>query len=167
MGFYTFDQTSKLLAMNETHWQAVKTRDSNMDNVFVYAVKSTGIYCQPSCSSRQPNQKNVEFFDFLDILPKNYEDRSKNPFAKSSFKRYNVNMDLSKMNKVGEENSSISNTSGMLNINELNYTLDSLKTDMKNEIVSFSDNINSQTGIQISQQIDTTFNKTKKIPQKF
>ena len=49
--------------MNETHWQAVKTRDSNMDNVFVYAVKSTGIYCQPSCSSRQPNQKNVEFFD--------------------------------------------------------------------------------------------------------
>ncbi len=47
----------------ETRWTAVKTRDSSMDNVFVYAVKSTGIYCQPSCSSRQPKLENVVFFD--------------------------------------------------------------------------------------------------------
>jgi AraC family transcriptional regulator, regulatory protein of adaptative response / methylated-DNA-[protein]-cysteine methyltransferase len=47
----------------ETRWQAVQTRDSSMDDVFVYAVRSTGIYCQPSCPSRQPNRKNVEFFD--------------------------------------------------------------------------------------------------------
>ena len=47
----------------ETRWQAVQTRDSSMDNVFVYAVRSTGIYCQPSCPSRQPNLQNVAFFD--------------------------------------------------------------------------------------------------------
>jgi AraC family transcriptional regulator, regulatory protein of adaptative response / methylated-DNA-[protein]-cysteine methyltransferase len=34
-----------------------------MDKIFVYAVRSTGIYCQPSCPSRQPNRENVEFFD--------------------------------------------------------------------------------------------------------
>jgi AraC family transcriptional regulator, regulatory protein of adaptative response / methylated-DNA-[protein]-cysteine methyltransferase len=47
----------------ETRWQAVLTRDSSRDNVFVYAVRTTKIYCQPSCPSRQPNRKNVEFFD--------------------------------------------------------------------------------------------------------
>jgi AraC family transcriptional regulator, regulatory protein of adaptative response / methylated-DNA-[protein]-cysteine methyltransferase len=47
----------------DTRWQAVQTRDSNMDNVFVYAVRSTGIYCQPSCPSRRPNLKNIAFFD--------------------------------------------------------------------------------------------------------
>jgi AraC family transcriptional regulator, regulatory protein of adaptative response / methylated-DNA-[protein]-cysteine methyltransferase len=48
---------------SEIRWQAVQTRDSSMDNVFVYAVRSTGIYCQPSCPSRQPKLENVAFFD--------------------------------------------------------------------------------------------------------
>jgi AraC family transcriptional regulator, regulatory protein of adaptative response / methylated-DNA-[protein]-cysteine methyltransferase len=47
----------------QTRWQAVQTRDSSMDNAFVYAVHSTGIYCQPSCPSRRPNLENVAFFD--------------------------------------------------------------------------------------------------------
>jgi AraC family transcriptional regulator, regulatory protein of adaptative response / methylated-DNA-[protein]-cysteine methyltransferase len=47
----------------ETRWQAVQTRDSSMDNVFVYAVRTTKIYCQPSCPSRRPNLENVTFFD--------------------------------------------------------------------------------------------------------
>ena len=47
----------------ETRWQAVQSRDSSMDNIFVYAVRTTKIYCQPSCPSRQPNLKNVAFFD--------------------------------------------------------------------------------------------------------
>ena len=47
----------------EIRWQAVQTRDSSLDKIFVYAVRSTGIYCQPSCPSRQPNRENVAFFD--------------------------------------------------------------------------------------------------------
>lgn len=47
----------------ETRWQTIQTRDSSMDGVFVYAVRSTGIYCQPSCPSRRPNLENVTFFD--------------------------------------------------------------------------------------------------------
>jgi AraC family transcriptional regulator, regulatory protein of adaptative response / methylated-DNA-[protein]-cysteine methyltransferase len=43
-------------------WQQVLTRDASADGQFVYAVKSTGIYCRPSCPSRRPERKNVRFF---------------------------------------------------------------------------------------------------------
>jgi AraC family transcriptional regulator of adaptative response/methylated-DNA-[protein]-cysteine methyltransferase len=45
------------------HWQAVIQRNPQFDGVFVYGVKTTGIYCRPVCSSRLPNQENVQFFD--------------------------------------------------------------------------------------------------------
>ncbi len=37
-------------------------RDSNADGQFFYAVKSTGIFCKPSCPSRRPTRKQVRFF---------------------------------------------------------------------------------------------------------
>ena len=43
-------------------WQQVLARDARADGQFVYAVKSTGIYCKPSCASRKPERKNVSFF---------------------------------------------------------------------------------------------------------
>jgi AraC family transcriptional regulator of adaptative response/methylated-DNA-[protein]-cysteine methyltransferase len=43
-------------------WQQVLTRDAAADGRFVYAVKSTGVYCRPSCPSRRPERKNVSFF---------------------------------------------------------------------------------------------------------
>jgi len=43
-------------------WQQVLARDAAADGQFVYAVKSTGIYCKPSCPSRRPERKNVSFF---------------------------------------------------------------------------------------------------------
>jgi AraC family transcriptional regulator, regulatory protein of adaptative response / methylated-DNA-[protein]-cysteine methyltransferase len=43
-------------------WRAVQARDRSADGSFVYAVRSTGIYCRPSCPSRKPLQKHVVFF---------------------------------------------------------------------------------------------------------
>jgi AraC family transcriptional regulator of adaptative response/methylated-DNA-[protein]-cysteine methyltransferase len=43
-------------------WQQVLERDPSADGQFVYAVKSTKIYCKPSCPSRRPDRKNVAFF---------------------------------------------------------------------------------------------------------
>lgn len=43
-------------------WQAVVTNDSNYDGLFFYAVKTTGIYCRPSCKSKLPKKENVLFF---------------------------------------------------------------------------------------------------------
>lgn len=43
-------------------WQQVLGRDTTADGQFFYAVKSTKIFCKPSCASRKPNRKNVTFF---------------------------------------------------------------------------------------------------------
>ncbi|GAC1435943.1 MAG: bifunctional DNA-binding transcriptional regulator/O6-methylguanine-DNA methyltransferase Ada [Ktedonobacteraceae bacterium] len=48
--------------MNETYWEAVLAKDSHADGQFVYAVRSTGIYCNPSCPSRRPKREHVVFF---------------------------------------------------------------------------------------------------------
>ena len=37
-------------------WQQVLTRDASADGQFVYAVKSTRIFCRPSCPSRRPTR---------------------------------------------------------------------------------------------------------------
>lgn len=43
-------------------WRSVLARDTNADGRFVYAVRSTRIYCRPSCPSRRPRRDRVEFF---------------------------------------------------------------------------------------------------------
>ncbi len=45
-----------------SRWQAVQSRDRTADGAFVYAVRSTGIYCRPSCPSRKPGREQVVFF---------------------------------------------------------------------------------------------------------
>ncbi len=48
--------------LQNLQWQSVLARDSRFDGAFVYAVRSTGIYCRPSCPSRRPSRDRVEFF---------------------------------------------------------------------------------------------------------
>lgn len=47
---------------DEARWQAVQSRDPAADGHFVYAVRTTGVYCRPSSSARLPKRENVEFF---------------------------------------------------------------------------------------------------------
>ncbi|HEV3037182.1 MAG TPA: bifunctional DNA-binding transcriptional regulator/O6-methylguanine-DNA methyltransferase Ada [Candidatus Angelobacter sp.] len=51
-------------------WTQVLARDAKADGAFVYAVKSTGIVCRPSCPSRRPKRELVEFFDSVDAAKK-------------------------------------------------------------------------------------------------
>jgi AraC family transcriptional regulator of adaptative response/methylated-DNA-[protein]-cysteine methyltransferase len=44
------------------YWNAVTKRDARFDGAFVYAVRSTRIYCRPGCASRRPRRAVVEFF---------------------------------------------------------------------------------------------------------
>ncbi len=44
-------------------WDAVEHSSAEADGAFYYAVKSTGIFCRPSCRSRKPSPGNVQFFD--------------------------------------------------------------------------------------------------------
>jgi len=43
-------------------WKAVTERDRSADGAFVFAVRTTGVYCRPGCSSRAPRRENVSFF---------------------------------------------------------------------------------------------------------
>ncbi|MGH9554330.1 MAG: Ada metal-binding domain-containing protein, partial [Terriglobales bacterium] len=47
---------------HSTLWQAVLDRDARRDGTFFFAVKSTGVYCRPSCAARRPRRENVVFF---------------------------------------------------------------------------------------------------------
>jgi lipopolysaccharide export system permease protein len=100
---------------------------------------------------------------YEDITPKKYEDRSKMPFAKSTFKKYIINIDLSQLNKTDTNDQSIANTNTMLNVSELNYTLDSLHKTFKTDIISFSENMNQRIGIPLDNKIQPV-KKSKKLP---
>ncbi len=43
-------------------WEAVKNSDANYDGLFFYGVKTTGIFCRPSCQSKVPKQENILYF---------------------------------------------------------------------------------------------------------
>ena len=47
---------------DQEKWEAVVRADENADGAFFYAVRSTGIFCRPSCHSRKPSPENVLFF---------------------------------------------------------------------------------------------------------
>lgn len=43
-------------------WKAILGNDSSFNDKFFYAVKTTGIFCRPSCKSRAPKKDNVQIF---------------------------------------------------------------------------------------------------------
>ena len=46
---------------NDPRWGAVVARDPRADGAFYYSVRTTGVYCRPSCASRRANPRNVSF----------------------------------------------------------------------------------------------------------
>lgn len=51
-----------LTRSEESLWRGVVDRNQNLDGRIFYAVRSTGVYCRPSCPSRRPKRRNVLFF---------------------------------------------------------------------------------------------------------
>lgn len=47
---------------DDSRWAAVTTRDAHADGTFFYAVRTTGVFCRPSCASRLPRREHVSFF---------------------------------------------------------------------------------------------------------
>ncbi|MBO9662755.1 bifunctional DNA-binding transcriptional regulator/O6-methylguanine-DNA methyltransferase Ada [Dokdonella sp.] len=56
-------KTSPAYATEDARWEALRARDAGADGHFVYAVRTTGVYCRPSAAARLPRRENVEFFD--------------------------------------------------------------------------------------------------------
>lgn len=55
-------QIAQSAKTQQSFWRAVLARDRAADGNFVYAVRSTGVYCRPSCPSRKPRREQVQFF---------------------------------------------------------------------------------------------------------
>jgi AraC family transcriptional regulator, regulatory protein of adaptative response / methylated-DNA-[protein]-cysteine methyltransferase len=50
-------------ATDDAKWQAIVQNDRNADGKFYYSVKTTGVYCRPSCMTHPALRKNVAFHD--------------------------------------------------------------------------------------------------------
>ena len=113
-------------------------------------------------SSEESNILQLVLYDgyyYEEVIPKNYMDRKKLPFAKATFKKDIINMDLSKLNNVDINDQSVTNTTTMLNYSELRYTIDSLHKSNSKNIISFADNIYQRSGVAIMNT------SAKKIPK--
>ena len=101
---------------------------------------------------------------YEDVIPKRYEQRKNIPFAKASFKKDIINLDLSILNQANQSNENITNTNTMLNISELAYTIDSLHQNYNKDVVSFTENIYQRTGITAAIQLQSNVKTTETTP---
>ncbi|MEC4113337.1 LptF/LptG family permease [Myroides pelagicus] len=124
-------------------------------------------------SSENSNLLSLHLLDgnyYRDLPIKNYKDRAKVPFMKVKFDKYTVNMDLAALNET-ENTEKVTNTYHMLNISQLSYTIDSLKKEVKDNKISYADNLMlrvnnlykvDQENIEKSQQVsDSTATASK------
>jgi len=84
------------------------------------------------------------FYD--DTPPKKIGDKLKHPFSKGHFEKYIINVDLTQFN-IDLEEKNISDTYKMLNVSDLNYTIDSLTLEHENDIKEFSTNLYNRTNV--------------------
>lgn len=54
-------QAARAATLADPRWDAVQARDAHADGSFVYSVRSTGVYCRPSCAARAARPENVVF----------------------------------------------------------------------------------------------------------
>lgn len=83
-----------------------------------------------------------------DTPPKKYNERKKKPFVKSLFKKYTINVDLSGINNVNLDEQQVDNRYTMLDIYDLSYTIDSLKTKRVKTITDFSETLFKRTNLK-------------------
>jgi AraC family transcriptional regulator of adaptative response/methylated-DNA-[protein]-cysteine methyltransferase len=61
----------KTVEHDDQRWKLVQKREVNADGQFVFAVRSTGIYCRPSCPARRPARRQVVYFPTCDAAEQN------------------------------------------------------------------------------------------------
>ncbi len=55
-------KTPELLPPSETMYRALVNRDPSFEGIFFVGVRTTGIFCRPTCTAKKPARKNVDFF---------------------------------------------------------------------------------------------------------
>ncbi|MGB1309190.1 MAG: LptF/LptG family permease, partial [Oceanihabitans sp.] len=102
------------------------------------------------------------FYD--DTPPKSFKDREKHPLVKSSFKKYTINVDLSDGKDLDLDQKNVTDKYSMLNISDLNYTIDSLRIEQTKDRDEFASNLYkrsnvTQLNIGLKPKTDSVFTK--------
>src|SRR5688500_15043187 len=61
MNMHAKTELLALATVSDPRWPAVANRDPQADGRFFYSVRTTGVYCRPSCAARAPRPENVAF----------------------------------------------------------------------------------------------------------
>lgn len=100
------------------------------------------------------SSKNSNFIQLIlqngtyyeDIKPANYVQQERFPFAKVHFEKYVINIDLSELNKVDFSEKTGVTTFKMMNVGQLDYAIDSIKSDFKQNIADQGNSMLRRTG---------------------
>ena len=100
------------------------------------------------------------FYD--DSPPSDPKDRSKYPMTRSYFEKYTINIDLSELNNKDLDEKNITDKYNMLNISDLNYSIDSLKTSLDKDYTDFANSLYNRSNLPvlnagIKAKKDTTY----------
>ncbi|MFD2726379.1 LptF/LptG family permease [Hyunsoonleella rubra] len=99
---------------------------------------------------------------YNDLYPRKIKERKKKPFVKSTFDQYIINIDLSQFNNVDIEDKSYTNKYNMLNLSDLDYTIDSLTVEHDKNIEQFSKVLYNRASITKYVQITEDRESLKK-----
>jgi lipopolysaccharide export system permease protein len=122
-----------------------KQSSSNIGNTTVIKAKNGELISNETSNILKLVLYNGYYYE--DIPTKNYESRKRVPFAKATFSKDVINIDLSKLNKTPDDQGQMTSTNNMLNLNELSYTIDSLHQNYSKDIKSFTENIYQRSGV--------------------
>ncbi|HEX9825937.1 MAG TPA: LptF/LptG family permease [Flavobacteriaceae bacterium] len=129
-------------------------------NYVVIASKTGELISSENSNILQLVLHDGNYYD--EILTNNPKEAIKKPYAKSAFEEYIINVDLEGLNDVDLEDKSYDSRFSMLNINELNYTIDSLVVNKSKELQELSQTMYNRTSItnlnaNIEPKKDTIF----------
>ena len=114
-------------------------------------------------SEESSNILQLVLFDgyyYNDTPPKDIQERRKEPFLKSKFEKYTMNIDLSKLNEVDLDDKAYDDKYTMLNISDLSKTTDSLAEARQTTYTDFSTALYKRTNIEtLNLMVDTKVDK--------
>lgn len=148
-------------------------RDQYLDDVTIHLKAADGRTNATTIKSKtgelasepDSNVLKLILFDgnyYSDIATKNRKSKEKKPFAKSTFEKYIINIDLSNLNEVDMDEQSQTDKYSMLDVVDLNTAMDSLIVKQKNENAGLAKNLMNRSSVNkvyrnTKKDIDTIY----------
>ena len=121
-----------------------KSAKKNRGNFTVIKAEDGELYSEDNSNILQLILFNGNYYD--EVVPKNYEERQRLPYLKSSFDEYTINIDLSDFNNVDFDDENAKHPYKMLNTSELRLQIDSFSTSINNSKRRYRRLVNQRNG---------------------